>query len=96
MLAVLVVGVVFIGLPWLLLHYLTRWKTAATLTSDDEQLLEELYRLARRLDERMDTVERLVATEHPEFQPRRLPRADPTGAEPLHELDLRLARKDGR
>ena len=28
---------VFIGLPWLILHYITRWKTAATLTGDDEK-----------------------------------------------------------
>jgi phage shock protein B len=59
----------FIGLPWVILHYVTKWKTAATLTTDDEALLEELYQLARRLDERMDTVERLVASEHPEFHP---------------------------
>ena len=61
-----------IGLPWIILHYMTRWKTAATLTNDDETLLEELYQIARRLDERMDTVERLVAADNPEFQPPRI------------------------
>lgn len=91
-LALIVLGLLFVGLPWVLLHYLTRWKTAATLTNDDEQLLEELYRLARRLDERMDTVERLVASDHPDFQPRRLTRDDEE-AEPLRELDRLLARK---
>ena len=59
----------FIGLPWVVLHYITKWKTAPTLTRDDEALLEELYQLARRLDERMDTVERLVAADHPDFRP---------------------------
>jgi phage shock protein B len=59
----------FIGLPWVILHYVTKWKTAATLTTDDEALLEELYQLARRLDERMDTVERLVASNIPNFTP---------------------------
>ena len=29
---VLVVGMLFIGLPWLVFHYITKWKTAATLT----------------------------------------------------------------
>jgi phage shock protein B len=28
------------------LHYITKWKTAATLTNGDEALLEELYQLA--------------------------------------------------
>lgn len=62
----------FIGLPWVILHYVTRWKTAPTLTKDDEALLDELYQLARRLDERMETVERLVAADHPEFHPLRV------------------------
>jgi len=67
-----ILPLLFIGLPWLILHYITRWKTAATLTTGDEQLLEELYQLARRLEERMETVERLVAADHPGFEPRRL------------------------
>ena len=49
------VPMILIGLPWLILHYVTKWKTAATITTDDEVLLDELYQLARRLDERMDT-----------------------------------------
>ena len=63
---------VVVGLPWLILHYITKWKTAATLTNEDESLLEELYQVARRLDERMDTVERLVSVDHPEFQAMRV------------------------
>ena len=65
---VAVVFVVVVALPWLVLHYMTKWKTGATLTNDDESLLEELYQLARRLDDRMDTVERLVAADNPGFQ----------------------------
>lgn len=63
---------IFVGLPWIILHYVTRWKTAATLTTDDEAMLKELYSLARRLQDRVETVERLVAADHPEFQPQRL------------------------
>eukprot|EP01042_Synura_sphagnicola_P033845 gene33845-43427_t len=59
----------FIFLPWIILHYVTKWKTAATLTTGDEALLYELYRLARRLEDRMTTVERLVAADHPDFRP---------------------------
>jgi phage shock protein B len=85
---------IFIGLPWIILHYVTRWKTSATLTSDDETMLEELHQLARRLDERMDTVERLVAADHPDFHPSRaLPDRD-IDNQPLRELDQLLARKE--
>jgi len=65
---VLVVGMLFIGLPWLIFHYITKWKTAATLTSEDENLLDELHDLARRLDDRLDTVERLVALDNPNWK----------------------------
>lgn len=66
---IIVLPILFLGLPWVILHYVTKWKTAATITSDDEVLLEELYNLAKRLDERMNTVERLVAAEDASFSP---------------------------
>lgn len=69
---VMVVGMLFVALPWLVLHYVTRWKTAATLTNDDERMLGDMHELARRLEDRLDTVERLVAQENPDWQPRRI------------------------
>ncbi|BEU99672.1 envelope stress response membrane protein PspB [Novosphingobium olei] len=86
---------IFVGMPWVILHYITRWKTAATLTSGDEALLEELYQLARRLDERMDTVERLVASDNPEFRPARIVHDRDTDNQKLRELDRMLAEKRG-
>ena len=86
----------FIGLPWLILHYVTKWKTAATITSDDEVLLEELYNLAKRLDERMDTVERLVATDDPAFNPvKRLQPDLDSDNQQLRELEQLIAEKKG-
>jgi phage shock protein B len=58
----------FIGLPWLIFHYITKWKTAATLTKGDEQMIEELYDLARRLDDRVATVERIMTAENPNWR----------------------------
>ena len=86
---------IFLGLPWIIMHYITKWKTAATITTDDEHLLEELYNLAKRLDERMDTVERLVASDNPEFKPARLMHDREIDNEPLRELDRLLAEKKG-
>lgn len=65
---VLVVGILFIGLPWLIMHYVTKWKTAPTLTNADEELLEDLYEHARRLSDRLETIERIVAADNPEFR----------------------------
>jgi phage shock protein B len=68
MFVVVVVGMLFIGLPWLVFHYITRWKTAATLTNEDEKLMEELYDLARRLDDRMCSIERIMTAENPNWR----------------------------
>ncbi len=94
--AVLVVAILFIGLPWMVLHYMTRWKTAPTITADDEVLLDELYNLAKRLDERMDTVERLVASDDPSFTPhRRLIAEHEKDNQQLRELEALMAEKKG-
>ena len=92
---IFIIPALFLGLPWIILHYITKWKTAATITTDDEQLLEELYNLAKRLDERMDTVERLVASDNPEFAPARLLPDRDIDNQPLRELDRLLAEKKG-
>ncbi len=89
--AIIIVPVLFIGLPWLILHYMTKWKTQPTLTSNDEALLDELYQLARRLEDRMETVERLVAADNPGFRPSRaLPHSDEV---PLVEIEALRASK---
>ena len=84
----------FIALPWMILHYITKWKTSAGgITSDDEALLEELYALTKRLDDRMDTVERLVAHDHADFKPARLIADNKADNEELDELEALLAQK---
>ena len=90
--AAVIIPTIFIGLPWIVLHYITRWKTAATLTTDDETMLEEMYQIARRLDERMDTVERLVAADNPEFSPRRIAADREIDDEPLRAAERLLAK----
>ena len=91
--ATVVLGVL-IGLPWLILHYVTKWKTSGGgITSDDEALLEELYALTKRLDDRMDTVERLVAHDHADFMPARLIADNQADNEELAELEALLAKK---
>lgn len=94
--AFIIIGMIFVALPWIILHYVTKWKTSATITSDDEVLLEELYNLAKRLDERMDTVERLVAADDPSFSPVKRIQADQeTDNQQLRELEQLIAEKKG-
>jgi phage shock protein B len=66
--ALMVFGMLFIGLPWMIFHYITQWKKGATLTREDEKLLDELHDLARRCDERLGTVERIMTAENPNWR----------------------------
>ena len=65
------VGIIvpLLGLPWLIFHYITQWKKNASITIQDENLLDELHALARRLEDRMNTIERIVAADSPSFRP---------------------------
>lgn len=74
---------IFIGLPWLILHYATQWRRARGLSVEDERLLDELHELARRLDDRLGTIERIVAADDPDWRPgtERLARPAPSRAD---------------
>jgi phage shock protein B len=63
-----ILAILFIGFPWVLFHYITKWKMAKTLTGEDETLLDDLHDLARRLDDRMMTIERIVQAENPNWR----------------------------
>jgi len=65
--------ILFIGLPWLVFHYITKWKTAAKLTGSDEKLLDDLHDAARRLDDRICTIERIMTAENPNWRQNCLP-----------------------
>ncbi len=64
----MVVGMLFIGLPWLVFHYITKWKQAKTLTVDDERLLDDVHDTARRLEDRLITIERIMAADNPNWK----------------------------
>ncbi len=70
---VFIVPIIFLGLPWIIFHYITKWKQSATLTQGDEKLLDDLYEAARRLDDRLCTIERIMTAENPDWKQQCLP-----------------------
>ena len=73
--AMVAVVSIFIGLPWLIFHYITKWKSAATLSGADEQLLDALHDTAKRLDDRLCSIERIMTAENPDWRQSGLPDA---------------------
>ena len=64
----IVVGVlflVFVAPLWIVVHYVTRWRTARALSSEDERMLGELWESAGRMTERIQTLERVLDVEAP-------------------------------
>lgn len=72
LLPIVIVGMLFIGLPWMILHYLTRWKSGRGISQQDEMLLDDLHEMARRLDGRLNSIERIIAAEDPTWKDGRL------------------------
>jgi phage shock protein B len=58
----------FLGLPWLIFHYVTKWKQAKVLPREDEALLGDMHDTARRLEDRLVTIERIMSAENPNWK----------------------------
>ena len=83
----IVMGILFLALPWLIFHYVTKWKTAKTLTSTDEKYLDELHDAARRLDDRLCSIERIMTAENPDWRKDCLPGTQSRESALLPDLD---------
>lgn len=58
-----VIALVIVAPVWIIFHYVTRWKAMNTLSPEDEQMLAELWESARRMESRIETLERLLELE---------------------------------
>ncbi|MEE4163111.1 MAG: envelope stress response membrane protein PspB [Woeseiaceae bacterium] len=60
---------VTIGLPlYIVLNFITRWKQTREISRDDEQMLEDLWALSQRLEERLETLEKILDDDHPSWR----------------------------
>ncbi len=58
--AIVAITSVFIAFPALVFHYITLWRKQKTLLPDDERMLEDLWRSARAMERRIETMEDLM------------------------------------
>lgn len=64
---------IFVLLPWMIFHHVTLWRKQKTIQPDDERMLEDLWRSARSIERRLETIEELIdaETEEESAPPRR-------------------------
>jgi phage shock protein B len=65
----LILFLVIVAPIWIIAHYMTRWRMAKTLSPEDEKQFAELWRMAERMDERIDSIERILESEGPAREP---------------------------
>ncbi len=46
-------------------YFITKWKQTREISGDDERMLEELWTLSQRLEERIETLERILDDDSP-------------------------------
>ena len=63
--------IVFIAIPapiFIVLHFITKWKQSREISGGDEKMLEDMWRLAQRLEERLESLETILDSEQPEWR----------------------------
>jgi phage shock protein B len=68
-----VLGIIFLVIVaplWIIFHYLTRWRAARRLSGEDEKALGELWQSARRMEGRIEALEKVLDAEAPGWRMR--------------------------
>lgn len=52
--------ILFIGVPWLVLHYVTKMQSQSRLSPNEERMMEELWTSARDMRRRIETIEKIL------------------------------------
>ncbi|MBT8041303.1 MAG: envelope stress response membrane protein PspB [Xanthomonadales bacterium] len=55
---------------WIVLHYITKWKSSKGLSNEDEKMLSEIWESANRMEERINTLERILDVDSPDWRRR--------------------------
>lgn len=69
--ATVAIVAIFVVFPGMVFHYITLWRKQKTLMPDDERMLEDLWRSARSIERRLETIEELMDAQEEEPQSRR-------------------------
>lgn len=63
--------IVTICLPlWIIFHYTTKMKMSKGLSPEDEKMLSEVWESANKMQERINTLERILDIESPDWRRR--------------------------
>ena len=50
------------------MHFITKWRQQRQMSKEDEVLIEDLWQLSQRLNDRIVTLERILDAESPDWR----------------------------
>ena len=67
--------IVFLAIPaplFIVLHFITKWKQSREISGGDEKMIEDMWLLAQRLEQRQESLETILDDELPDWRRRKL------------------------
>lgn len=69
LIVIAIIVLVLVPAPlYIILQFVTKWRQSREISSGDEQMLDDLWRLSQRLEERVESLETILETEVPEWR----------------------------
>ncbi|MBF0107418.1 MAG: envelope stress response membrane protein PspB [Deltaproteobacteria bacterium] len=66
--AVMIIFTIFVAPLWVIFHYVTKSRTSKMLSREDEQLLADLWQMAKKMEARIQSLETILNTESPDLR----------------------------
>ena len=63
--------IIFFAIPaplFIVLHFVTKWKQSREISGGDEKMMEDMWRLSQRLEERLESLETILDNEAPDWR----------------------------
>jgi len=63
--------IVFLAIPaplLIILHFITKWKQSREISGGDEKMMEDLWQLSQRLEDRLEALETILDEEVPDWR----------------------------
>ena len=67
--------IVFLAIPaplFIVLYFITKWKQSREISGGDEKMIEDMWQLAQRLEQRLESLETILDDELPDWRRRKL------------------------
>ena len=65
---VAIVAIIFVACPAVFLHYQAELRKTKSISTDDERLVDDLWKTAQRLERRVDALETILDKEAPDWR----------------------------